>query len=320
MKAIIVREFGEPEVMKLEDVTMREPSGTQVLVRVEAVGVNPVETYIRAGTYPNVPPLPYTPGKDAAGVVESVGQDVKKFKPGDRVYTADSAIGTYAQLTLCEEKDLGGLPDNVSFEQGAGIWTPYATAYRALFQKAEAKAGEIVLVHGASGGVGIAAVQWAKNAGLTVFGTASSTEGKGLVKDQGADRVFDHANDDHFSKILDATNGKGVSVIIEMLADVNLQKDFQALSMFGRITVVGSRGSLNFDPRATMGKDASIFGMGLFNSSQADRDQIHSAIYDGLSEGYLKPVVRRTFPLADASAAHHAVMESKALGKIILLT
>src|SRR5260221_5608416 len=162
MKAIIVREFGEPEVMKLEDVPTPEPSGTQVLVRIKAAGVNPVDTYLRTGLYAHAPKLPYTPGKDAAGVVDAVGSDVTKYKFGDRVYTADSVTGTYAEFALCEERQLGHLTDNVGFEEGAGVWTPYATAFRALFQKAGAKEGETVLIHGASGGVGIAAIQWAK--------------------------------------------------------------------------------------------------------------------------------------------------------------
>ncbi len=318
MKAIIVREYGEPEVMKVEEVETPEPSGTQVLVKIEAAGVNPVDTYLRSGIHAHAPKLPYTPGKDGAGVVESVGPDASRFKPGDRVYTADSLTGTYAEYSLCDESQLGTLPENVSFDQGAGIWTPYATSYRALFQKAGAKAGETVLVHGASGGVGLAAVQWAKAAGLTVIGTASSDEGKQLVKDQGADAVFDHTDPDHFDDIREYTGGDGVAVIIDMLANVNLERDFECLAMFGRIVVVGSRGSIQFTPRLAMTKDARIFGMSLFNSSQTERDAIHAAIFDGLSAGSLRPHVSKRFDLADAPLAHHAVIENKALGKIVI--
>ncbi|MGH9819864.1 MAG: NADPH:quinone reductase [Pyrinomonadaceae bacterium] len=320
MKAIIVREFGEPGVMKIEDVPTPEPTGTQVLVRVKAAGVNPVDTYLRTGIHAHAPKLPYTPGKDAAGIVESVGETVKRFKPGDRVYTADSLTGTYAEFSLCEEIQLGNLPDNVGFEQGAGIWTPYATSYRALFQKAAAKTGETVLIHGASGGVGIAAIQWAKNAGLTVIGTASSDEGKKLVAGQGADAVFDHTSEDHLGEIREFTGGNGVEIIIEMLANVNLERDFEALAMFGRITIVGNRGSLQFTPRQAMTKDATIYGMSLFNSPQPARYEIHAAIFEGLSKGYLKPVIREAFPLADSVKAHHEIVENKAFGKIVLIT
>jgi NADPH:quinone reductase len=320
MRAIVVREFGEPEVMRIEEVDIAPPAADHVLVRVEAAGVNPVDTYLRTGIHAHAPKLPYTPGKDGAGVIEAVGEGVSRFGAGDRVYTANTLTGTYAEKALCRESDLGKLPDAVDFAGGAGIWTPYATAYRALFQKAGAKSGETVLVHGASGGVGIAAMQWAKSRGLTVIGTASSDEGKQLVRDQGADAVFDHTDEDHFGEIHDFTGGKGVDVIIEMLANVNLERDFECLAMFGRITVVGNRGSLQFTPRQAMTKDATIYGMSLFNAPPEARDEIHGAIFDGLSNGYLSPVVSRTFTLADAPKAHHEVIESKALGKIVLTT
>jgi NADPH2:quinone reductase len=316
MKAIVVREFGPPEVLHLEDVETPQPSGTQVLVKIEAIGVNPVETYIRSGTYAAVPPLPYTPGKDAAGLVEAVGEGVTRWKPGDRIYTANSISGAYAEYTLVDESHLGQLPDNTTFEQGAGIWTPYATSYRALFQKAKAQAGETVLIHGASGGVGIAAVQWAKHSGLRVIGTASTETGKQLAKEQGADEVFDHADDGHLPRIQDATGG--VDLIIEMLANVNLAQDFDVLKMFGRICVVGNRGSLDFNPRLIMGKDATVTGMALFNAPREAFDEIQRAVYAGLTEGYLRPIVSRQFPLENAAAAHHAVIEDKALGKIVL--
>ncbi|MDQ3220283.1 MAG: NADPH:quinone reductase [Acidobacteriota bacterium] len=318
MKAIVVREFGEPEVMNIEDVPTPEPTGTQLLIRIMAAGINPVDTYLRTGIHAHAPKLPYTPGKDAAGIVEAIGENVAKFKIGDRIYTADSITGTYAEYSLCEENQLGRLPDNISFEQGAGIWTPYATSYRGLFQKAKAKAGETVLVHGASGGVGLAALQWAKNAGLIVVGTASSEEGKRLVKDHGADLVADHTDDAHFDEIKEFTAGKGVDVIIEMLANVNLQKDFDVLAMFGRITVIGNRGSLEFNPRAAMTKDATVYGMSLFNSPQPELQVIHAAIFDGLSDGFLIPVIGKTFRLQEAPLAHHAVIAKKAYGKIIL--
>ncbi|MEJ7848843.1 MAG: NADPH:quinone reductase [Pyrinomonadaceae bacterium] len=318
MKAIVVREFGEPEVMKLEDIPAPVPQGSQVLVRIMAAGVNPVDTYLRTGIHAHAPKLPYTPGKDGAGIVEGIGGNVSKFKIGDRVFTADSLTGTYAEFSLCEENQLGTLPDIISSEQGAGVWTPYATSYRGLFQKARAVKGETLLVHGASGGVGIAAVQWAKNAGLTVIGTASSGEGRKLVSEQGADHVFDHSSDDYFGEIKAATGGRGVDIILEMLANVNLQKDFELLAMFGRITVIGNRGSLDFNPRSAMSKDATIYGMSLFNSSREHRNEIHEAIYDGLNKGFLRPVISKSFSLAEAPLAHHEVIESKAFGKIVL--
>lgn len=318
MKAIVVREFGAPEQMKLEEVSDLQPEKNQILVRVKAAGVNPVDTYIRSGQYSTKPELPYTPGKDAAGIVEEIGADVEKLKVGDRVYTADSISGTYAEFALCEENQVHKLPESISFEQGAGVFVPFATAYRALFQKAGAKSGETVLIHGASGGVGIAAVQWAKNAGLKIIGTASSKEGKSLVKEQGADFVFDHSEENYLEELLKVTNGKGVNIILEMLANDNLVKDFDVLAMFGRIIIIGNRGSIDFNPRLTMGKDATIRGMALFNASPEDFREIHDAIYKGLSERFLNPIVGKTFALAESAKAHHEVMETKAFGKIVL--
>ena len=195
---------------------------------------------------------------------------------------------------------------------------PSATAFRALFQRAKAKSGESVLIHGASGGVGIAAIQWAKNAGLTVIGTASSVEGKSLVKEQGADFVFDHSAENYFDEILEATGGSGVKVILEMLANVNLVKDFEVLAKFGRIVIIGNRGSLDFNPRLVMSKDVDILGMSLFNAPDEEMREIHTAIFDGLNNGILNPIVGKIFDLRNASEAHREIIFNKAFGKIVL--
>lgn len=318
MKAIVVREFGAADVMKIEEMPTPELNQNQILVRIKAAGVNPVDTYIRSGVYAQKPELPYTPGKDGAGIVEKIGGKITRFSVGDRVLTADAGSGTYAEYAVFDEKQLIRLPGNVSFEEGAGVFVPYATAYRALFQKAKGKAGETVLIHGASGGVGTAAIQWAKNAGLTVIGTASSDEGKSLVKEQGADHILDHSDANYLAEILKITNGEGVEIILEMLANVNLQKDFDVLAKFGRISIIGNRGSLDFNPRAIMSKDASVFGMALFNAPEVEMNEIHAAIFDGLEKGFLKPIVGKTFPLEQAVEAHRAVIEEKAFGKIVL--
>src|ERR1700692_4438572 len=132
MKAILVHQFGGPEVLKLEELLKPEVGAGQILVRVHAAGINPVDAYIRSGTYASKPTLPYIPGRDAAGVVESVGKDVRQFKVGDRVYVGDCLPGTYAEYVLCEPTGVHVLPDKLSFAQGAGINIPYSTAYRAL--------------------------------------------------------------------------------------------------------------------------------------------------------------------------------------------
>jgi NADPH:quinone reductase len=320
MKAIRVHEFGGPEVLRLEDVPTPQPGSDEVLVRMHAIGVNPVETYVRAGKYSRLPDLPYTPGNDGAGVVEQVGRDVKEFKPGDRAYTAGSISGTYAELALCKTEQLHPLPENVSFAQGAAMGTPYATAYRGLFQRAHARPGETVLVHGASGGVGTAAVQLARARGLCVFGTAGSDESRTLVREQGAHQVFDHGAPDHFDRIMNATGGRGVDVILELLANLNLDRDLTILAKDGRVVVIGSRGRVEIDPRDTMQRDADIRGMVLPNTPPKELASIHAALVADLENGTLRPVIGKEFPLADAAQAHRAVMESGAFGKIVLRT
>jgi len=318
MKAIRVHQFGGPEVMHLEEVPDPRPGAGQVVVRVKAVGVNPVDTYIRAGTYTQ-PPLPYTPGLDAAGIVEAAGEGVKQVRPGDRVYLAGSLSGTYAERALCETSQVQPLPPAVSFSQGAGVSVPYATAYRALFHRAKAVPGEVVLIHGASGGVGLAAVQIACAAGLMVIGTTGTDQGRAVVREQGAHHVLDHRASGYLQQALAFTEGRGMDVILEMLANVNLGKDLEALAKNGRVVVIGSRGTVEIDPRDTMARDASILGMTVFNIPPVELVSIHAALVAGLANGTLRPVVRREFPLKDAPLAHRAVMEPGALGKIVLL-
>ena len=319
MKAIRVREFGAPEVMRVEEVELPAPGVGQVLVKVEAAGVNPVDTYIRSGNYARKPALPYTPGNDGAGVVKSVGAGVASCSPGDRVYFGGSVTGAYAELAICLESQVHPLPANVSYAQGAALHVPYGSAYRALFQLAHAEPGETVLVHGATGGVGLAAVQLAASRGLRVIATAGSAAGRELVACEGASSVLDHSAAGYLDKVMELTGGKGVNVIVEMLANVNLGKDLKVLAQSGRVVVVGSRGTVEIDPRDTMGREATITGLYLFNATESEAAQIHAALYAGLKNGTLRPVVREEMPLKDAPRAHRLVMEPGAGGKIVLV-
>jgi NADPH2:quinone reductase len=320
MKAIRVSEFGGPEVLRLQEVPDPKPDAGQVLVRVEAAGVNPVDTYIRAGAYARKPALPYTPGTDAGGVVEAVGPDVKGFKTGDRVYTNGSITGVCAELALCEESRVHHLPSRASFAQGAALGVPYGTAYRALFQRGGAQAAETVLIHGATGGVGTACVQFARAAGLTVIGTGGTEKGRELVRQEGAHYVLDHRTPDYEKQIMSITGSRGVDLIVEMLANVNLAKDLTMLApVGGRVVVVGNRGTIEIDPRQTMSREASIHGLTLFAATDRDLAQIHAAIVAGLENGSLRPVVGQEIPLHEAAQAHQAVMEPGAYGKIVLV-
>jgi NADPH2:quinone reductase len=318
MKAIVVKEFGGPDVLKLEDVRDPTPAPGQLLVRVQAVGVNPVETYIRAGAYARKPSLPYTPGSDVGGTVEKAGAGVTAFKPGDRVYT-QGASGGYAEFLVCEEAVAHPLPERVSFGQGAALGVPYSTAWRALFMRARARAGETLLVHGASGGVGTAAVELGRSHGLRVIGTAGTTEGLNLAREHGAHHVLNHRAKDYLQQIMPLTNDAGVDVVLEMLANVNLDNDLDVLARNGRIVVIGNRGRVEIDPRKSMARDGAILGMTLFNATPEELREIHAGLVAGLENGSLNPVIGKEFPLANAAKAHVAVMESGAFGKIVLL-
>jgi len=319
MKAIRVHEFGGPEVLKLEEVPDLVVGPGQVVVKVRAAGVNPADTYMRTGAYAVKPSLPYTPGMDGAGTVAEVGAGVENMAVGERVYFGGALSGSYAELALCDDAQVHPLPATLGFAQGAGVNVPYATAYRALFQRAQGRAGETILVHGASGGVGIAAVQMARAGGFQVIGTASTEKGQKLVLEQGAHHVVDHHREGYTEEILAFTKGRGIDVILEMLANVNLAKDLNLLALHGRVVVIGNRGNIEINPRATMQRESSILGVMLWHASKDELTGIHAALVAGLEDGTLRPIVGREMPLAEASLAHQAVMEPGSYGKIVLV-
>ena len=323
MKAIRAHQFGDPSVMNLEEIPDRTAGAGHVLVRVKAAGVNPVDTYIRSGVYAILPSLPYTPGIDGAGIVDAVGSDVREFKKGDRIYFGGTvegrAVGAYAEAALCLPDQVHHLPKAISFEQGAGLNVPYVTAWRALFEKGRAQATETVLIHGASGAVGTAAVQMARAAGLRVFGTASTERGRKFVEEQGAHDVFDHTATDYHKQIIASAGGKGVDLVIEMLANVNLVRDLEMIVVRGRVVIVGNRGSIELNPRAIMSKDAVITGLTNWNAAPKEVAVAHAAIIAGMERCGYKPEVGKEMPLADASRAHEAVLKPGAHGKIVLI-
>jgi len=319
MKAIQVHQFGGPEVLALHEIPTPKPGSGEVLVRVRAAGVNPYDTYMRNGTYAIKPPLPYTPGSDAAGTVEAVGQGITRVKAGDRVYTATTLSGAYAEYALALESQVHHLPKETSFAQGAGLWVPYGTAYTALHHHAVARAGETVLIHGASGGVGVAAVQFARAQGLLVLGTAGTARGLELVRQQGAHHVFDHSKSGYLEEILSATGGKGVDVVLEMLANVNLAADLRLLAPQGRVIVIGNRGEISINPRELMTRRAMVRGFTLWAATAAESAEIHAAVAAGLENGTLRPIVGKELPLGEAPRAHREVMSAGAYGKIVLV-
>ena len=336
MKAVRVHGFGGPEVLVVEEVPEPSPAPGEILVRVRATGVNPVDTYIRAGVYAELPGLPYTPGGDAGGVVMEVGASTPEAtgdatdssagggpawspEPGDRVYTSGSLTGTYAELALCRAEDVHPLPEELTFAQGAAVGTPAVTAFRALFQRGRARPGETVLVHGGSGAVGLAAVQLATAGDLTVLATAGSAEGRALVLEHGAAHAFDHHDSGHLDAIRELTGGRGVDLIVELLANANLGRDLPALAPRGRVVVVGSRGRVEVDPRDLMNREAAILAMRLPNARPEELAAARAGVQAALESGHLRPVVGRELPLADAAETHRLIIEGPALGKLVLV-
>jgi NADPH2:quinone reductase len=242
----------------------------------------------------------------------------KKVKRGDRVYTAKTLTGAYAEYALALEEQVHQLPAKIDFEQGAGIWVPYGTAYHALYHSAKAHASETALVHGASGGVGTAALQIARAMGLMVLGTAGTPKGLDVAKREGAHQVFDHRKAGYQEEILQATDNRGVDIVLEMLANVNLSHDTKLLANNGRVIVIGSRGEVTINPRELMGRRASIRAFTLWAITAAEEADIHAGLFAGLENGTLRPIVGKKLLLADAVRAHKEILEPGAAGKIVL--
>jgi NADPH2:quinone reductase len=323
MRAIRVHQFGDPSVLTLDEVPTPEPGPGQVQVRIHAAGVNPVDTYIRAGRYGTLPSLPFIPGSDGAGVISAVGSNAGPWKVGDRVFFFGTALGrpygAYAEFVLAAADRIFPLPNAIQFAQGAALGVPFATAHQALVGRAQARPGEIVFVHGASGGVGIAALQIARWKGLKVIGTAGTAEGLELIRANGAQFAVSHRAPLYLDQVREATGGKGPDIIVEMLANVNLDQDLGLVAKRGRIVIVGNRGRIEIDPRQAMARDASVLGMMLWNASDDELAAIYHDLIAGLEAGVLVPVVGREFPLADAAKAHDQVMRPGAYGKIVLV-
>lgn len=323
MKAIEVSEFGNSNVLKYKELKDPVMKDDEIYVTLKAAAVNPVETYVRQGTYAQLPSLPYIPGKDGAGIVKAVGAQVKNFKVGDRVFVtveSDAQFGTYAQAITCKATEATLLLENMTYSQGAALASSGLTALYALKQKASLKTGEYVLIHGATGGVGTLVLQFAKLYGAKVIATAGSEKGLEILKKLGADHVFNHHAEGYIERIQDLTKAHGLDVIIEMLANVNLQKDLDAIGNNGRIVIIGNRGEVTINPRVLMMKGAHITGLMLANITPEEVEENTRLLLQGLSEG-VKPVIDKVFPLEQAAIAQDYIMENKgSLGKIILDT
>ncbi|KAK0394834.1 hypothetical protein QR680_000956 [Steinernema hermaphroditum] len=317
MRAAVVRKFGAAENILIEHAFERpSPTAGQVLVRVRSCGVNPVDTYIRSGQYANLPSLPYIPGREGAGVVEEVGEGVSDLKPGDRVWFTQPITGSAAEYTVTEHAYI--LPDELTFSQGASLGIAYMTAFRALFLKAHAQKGQSVFIHGASGGVGLAACQLAASAGLKVVGTAGTEAGISIARANGAEFVANHRHSDYV-QVLSERYPDGFDIVLEMLANVNLSHDAALVAKYGKICVIGSRGEIQINPRTLMQKESSIIGVMLWHCTREDYDHMGKEISRLIKDGHIHPVVGKEFRLEELAAAHHEVInQTGTLGKIVV--
>ncbi|XP_023702473.1 quinone oxidoreductase isoform X1 [Cryptotermes secundus] len=318
MRAVRIHKFGGPDNLKLEDIPVPSFRDSEVLVRVNAAGINPVDTYIREGAYATLPKLPAILGREVAGIVEDVGDGVSNLKKGDRVFALLPENGGYAEFVACKEENVYPLSEKLSFSQGSGLCIPYFTAYRALVTKCRIKPGEILLVHGASGAVGIAAVQIAKAYGLTVAGTAGTIEGMDVVKKVGADHVFNHREKGYLNNAVAAIGGHGFNVVLENLANVNLGADLTVLNQQARVAVVGCRGIVEVNPRSLMLTEGSIIGVMLAGATAEETQETAEVILRGIESGWVNPVISREYKLDEATEAHHDIIRTTgARGKLV---
>lgn len=321
MKAVQITEHGDAEVLRWVDTEVPRPGPGQVRVRVRAAGLNPADTYMVRGGYEFFHnPLPWVPGFDSAGDVDALGEGVSGLAVGDRVFVAGipaAADGAFAQYHVADARVVRPLPATVDYAEGAALGVPYTTAYRALFQRADLRPGETVLVHGASGGVGQACVQFARAHGARVIATAGTTEGLALASRQGAHVAVDHSTPEHIAELHELAPD-GIDVVVEMAASNNLEADLGLLARDGRVVVVGARTPVEITPRLVMRTEAAVLGVALWNITPEQTHQALSAIGAGLENGTLAPLVGHRLPLERVAEAFALVSNGHRMGKVVL--
>lgn len=321
MKAIQIKQYGGPEVLKLEDVEIENPGKGQALVRLFAAGVNFIDVYQRRGTYPV--PLPYIPGLEGSGVVEAIGDEVTNVKIGDRVAFVHEP-GTYAEQCLVNANYLIHLPKELSFEQGAAFPLQGMTAHYLLHEFRKVKQGDIVLIHAAAGGMGLLLVQWAKHLGARVIGTVSTEEKAKIAKEAGADEVILYTKQDFAEEVKKLTNGHGADLIIDGVAKTTFAGNLKAASMRGNIVIFGAASGPAdpISPNVLMGHSLTVSGGSLFNyiQDQKELEMRAQAVLKGIKEGWLKLHIDHILPLKNATEAHKLLEDRKTTGKIVLTT
>ncbi|KAI1707611.1 zinc-binding dehydrogenase domain-containing protein [Ditylenchus destructor] len=327
-RAAVVRKFGAAENILVESgIPIPTVGDKQILVQVHSADVNPVDTYIRSGSYAALPSLPYTPGRGGAGIISKIGTNVKKLKVGDRVWFTHAITGSAAQFALTLTDLTYPLSKKLSFRQGATLGISYMTAYKALFDKAGARAGQTVLIHGISDGVGLAAAELARAHGLRVAGTASTQQGAELAKQKKV-MVFNNTHPDCKTDIKQKflKDSSGFDIILEVLPNVNLAKDIDLVANNGRIIVIGNRGSIKInkgvmDSNQLTEKAVTLdIGVMLGLSTIEEKQRMAERINALIEAGHVSPYVGQHFPLDRIAEAHSAVVAQSngELGKIVI--
>ncbi|GMT28912.1 hypothetical protein PFISCL1PPCAC_20209 [Pristionchus fissidentatus] len=321
MRGAAVAVFGGPENIQVKDdlpvPTISQPN--EVLIEVYTAGINPVDTYIRSGNYAVLPSLPYIPGRDGCGVVKEIGTGVKHVNIGDRVWFLATKSGATAEITVSSK--VFPLPQALTWLEGACLGVPYLTAHRALFTKGLLKESDRVLIHGASGGVGLAACQLARHSGAAlVVGTAGSIEGKTAVDRNGAHKSVCHAESDYMKQLKEIAPN-GFDLIIEMAAHLNLSSDLNLLSPGGRIGIVGSRGDISISPRALMQKESSMYGVTLAGATMDEMYECSSMMLDMFTSTPYRPQWRQVYGIEELHKGHSDIIDPNmtALGKRIAI-
>jgi NADPH:quinone reductase len=319
MKAAYIETTGGPDVIRLGDLPTPTPREGEVLVRVRASAVNPIDLYIRAGNVAMPLPKPFIPGCDLAGSVESVGPKAQRFRPGDRVWGSNQGLlgrqGTLAEYAAVNEDWLYPTPANVSdVEAAAGALTGI-TAHLGLFRSAHLQPGETVFVNGGTGGVGSMVVQMAKAVGARVVTTVGSPEKAELCRKWGADRVLNYKSDDVPAGVREFTGGQGVQVWYETQREPDLERTVDLMAQRGRIVLIAGRQARPAFPVGPFYvKGLSLYGFAMFNATAAEQRRCAEDINRWLAEGKLHPPVGRTFPLEKAAEAHRVLEESTLRG------
>jgi NADPH2:quinone reductase len=323
MKAIVCKTFGPPEALVLDEVPSPRAGAGQAVVEVKACGVNFPDTLIIQGKYQFRPEPPFSPGGEVAGVVAEVGDGVTSVKVGDRV-VALMPWGGYAERIVSDAARLIPIPDGVSFVQAAAVPTTYGTTYYALADRAAMKPGETLLVLGAAGGVGIAAVQLGKLMGARVIAAASSAEKLETCKREGADLVVDYSKEELKERVKALTNGAGADVVYDPVGGKYSEAALRATAFNGRLLVIGfAAGEIPKIPlNLTLLKGASIVGVfwGQFTMREPARATAQfRQLYEWVRDGKLAPHIHATPPLAEAAAAMRTLLDRKVQGKIVLV-